>query len=117
LARLNLPLIFRLLFFLFLINQDGNQVRLAAMGALCVAIYLRQVGALRRLPRFVPRIRVAPADPRAGAGAAHGRGGLGAEVTTAVVAFFASLIPTWSIEDHLEGPPPQRQPAEHEHQD
>ena len=117
LARLNLPLIFRLLFFLFLINQDGNQVRLAAMGALCVAIYLHQVGALRRLPRFVPRIRVAPADPRAGAGAAHGRGGLGAEVTTAVVAFFASLIPTWSIEDHLEGPPPQRQPAEHEHQD
>jgi len=117
LARLNLPLIFRLLFFLFLINQDGNRVRLAAMGALCVAIYLHQVGALRRLPRFVPRIRVAPADPRAGAGAARGRAGLGAEVATAVVAFFASLIPTWSIEDHLEGPPPQRQPAEHEHQD
>merc|ERR1719235_3149653 len=85
LARLNLPLIFRLLFFLFLINQDGNRVRLAAMGALCVAIYLHQVGVLRRLPRFVPRIRVAPADPRAGAGAARGRAGLGAEVATAVV--------------------------------
>ena len=125
LARLNLPLIFRLLFFLFLINQDGDRVRLAAMGALCVAIYLHQVGVLRHIPRmrFMPRVRLPPADPRRAGEAAHQRGGLGVEVVTAFVAFFASLIPTWSIEDQLvqadpAPPQPRRRAVEqHEHQD
>ena len=91
--RLDLKLVFKLAMFVMMVNQGGSRLRLALLIAFSVLIYLQQVGAFNSLPRMIPRI------PLGAAGGGNGQGAprsFVSEVGLAVLAFFASLVPSWN---------------------
>lgn len=95
--RIDLRLIAKLVVLVFVLNQDGSQLRFALFSAVAILIYMHQAGALDGVGRRIARYqqRVLGLDP--GAPTAPAPTGLLQEAKVFVIGFISSLLPGFQV--------------------